>query len=389
MRIVTILLALVSVATLSACGEQEAPQAQMPLTEIDVAQVVEKPVQAWFTYTTRLEAPQEVSLTPRVSGVVESIEFVEGQQVQKGQLLFRLDARPFEAQVARLKAQIASAQAAFEQASNEERRGKKLRSKKAISAEESESRTTTARQRHAELLALQAQLQAAELDLEFTQITSPITGLISRAEITRGNNVTANQSVLTTIVSNQEMYAYFDVDERTWNKNFSDVSAQSELPALLQLTGSEAFGHMGVIDFIDNAIDEATGTLRVRARFLPSTGALRAGSFARVKVAASDVRESIVVPDRAIGTDLKNRFVLTVNEQNALEYRLVSLGERYGKYRVVTKGLTAQDRIAVNGPAKVGPGMPISPRMVELDLSAERWTLADAGAAQPLVTAQK
>lgn len=364
-----------SLTVLVGCNEPTQVAGTPPPQPIDVATVVEEPVQAWYTYTTRLEAPEEVALMPRVSGVIESIEFVEGQQVQAGDLLFKLDARPFEAEVARLKAQVESARAALEQAVKEEKRAGRLRQRNAISTEAADARVATARQRKAELMAYLAQLQAAELDLEFTSITAPISGVISRAEITRGNNVTANQSVLTNIVSNNEMYAYFDVDERTWNQSFSTISAGSGLPVVLQLTGSNEFTHAGHIDFIDNAINATTGTLRVRASFKPDGGALRAGAFARVRVAANEATLQILVPDRAIGTDLKNRFVLAVNADNVLEYRLVSVGDRYGQYRVVTEGLKQADVIAVNGPARVGPGMPVTPRTVELDLSDLQLTL--------------
>ncbi|GGA89598.1 MexE family multidrug efflux RND transporter periplasmic adaptor subunit [Neiella marina] len=375
-----------TIITLVGCSDEATTPITPPATPIDVATVAEQAVQAWYTYTTRLEAPQEVDLMPRVSGVIKSIEFVEGQVVKEGDLLFKLDARPFEAEVARLKAQVKSAVAALEQANNENRRAQRLRQNNAISAEQAESRSSAARQRQAELQAFQAQLRAAELDLEFTQITAPISGVVSRAEITKGNNVNANQSILTSIVSNHEMYAYFDVDERTWNKSFSDVTTTSELPAVLQLTGSDRFSHVGRIDFIDNAIDTHTGTLRVRATFAPQQGKLRAGSFARIRVAASAAHQQILIPDRAIGTDLKNRFVLTVSAENTLEYRLVTTGERYGEYRVITQGLKPTDVIAVNGPAKVGPGMPIEPRPVQLDLSSLELTItSDSAEPTPLI----
>ena len=377
-----------SLVTLTGCGESANAPAEAPLTPIDVAKVAAEPVQAWHTYTTRLEAPEEVSLMPRVSGVIESIEFAEGQHVAAGDLLFKLDARPYLAQVARLKAQVESAQAALEQAVNEEKRAISLRKQNAISAEEADARASIARQRNAELMAFRAQLQAAELDLEFTQITAPISGIISRAEITKGNNVTANQSVLTNIVSNHEMYAYFDVDERTWNRDFTTITAETGLPVVLQLTGSSEFDHSGVIDFIDNAINASTGTLRIRANFKPDGSSLRAGSFARIRVAAAEAKQQILVPDRAIGTDLENRFVLTVNAENVLEYRLVSVGERYGQYRVITNGLTDSDIIAVNGPARVGPGMPIEPRDVSLDLTGLELTMSKAVAEQSLLASR-
>lgn len=374
--------------TLVGCAEEPGQQAnQQHLQAIDVATVITKPVQSWHTYTTRLEAPEEVSLMPRVSGVIEKITFTEGDVVKKGDLLFELDARPYAAVVASLEAQVASAQAALEQAQSEAKRAERLTQRKAISTEQAESRTSTLHQRKAQLSAYEAQLTSAKLDLEFTQIRSPIDGIVSRANITKGNNVLAGQSVLTSIVSNKTMYAYFDVDERTWNSAFSDVTSSDKQQVVMQKVGQKAFEHSGYIDFIDNQINVATGTLRVRARFDQQKSPLRAGSFARIKLAANEVQEHIIVPDRAIGTDLKNRFVLTVGENDILEYKLVTVGERYGRFRVITSGLSGSDVIAVNGPARVGPGMPIAPNSVELDTSGVAFTLKPA--ASHLLMAKK
>ncbi|REL34984.1 efflux RND transporter periplasmic adaptor subunit [Thalassotalea euphylliae] len=375
--------AMLAVLTLAGCNSQEAePQMQMPPLPIDVAQVAFQEVQSWHTYTTRLESPQRVILMPRVSGVVESIAFTEGQTVQQGDALFQIDPRPFQAVVDRLRAQILAGEAALEEAINREKRALNLGKSSAISIEQVESRSADSKQRKAELLALKAQLDSALLDLEFTSVKSPITGVISRAEITEGNNVIANQSVLTNIVSNDEMYAYFDIDERTWNSDFANVTSNTPLPVMLTLAGSSKRQYQGHIDFVDNAVNASTGTIRVRATFDNHTQerALKAGSFARLKLASTDIEKHILVPDRAIGTDLKNRFVLTIGEDNTVQYRQVTAGERYGQYRVITEGLNPEDNIAVNGPAKVFPGMVISPRNVTLDLSAVALTVDPAAA---------
>ena len=363
---------------LTGCGDESAPQApsQQFFQPIDVAQVLVKPVQSWHTYTTRIESPERVALMPRVSGVIERIAFKEGDMVSQGDLLFQLDNRPFVAAVASLEAQVVSAKAALSQANSESKRAVRLAERKAISTEETESRKSVLRQRAAQVSALQAQLEVAMLDLEFTSVRSPINGIISRANITKGNNIIAGQSILTSIVSNEQMYAYFDIDERTWNKAFSKITAQSKQQVVMQKIGQRVFSHAGHIDFIDNRINDSTGTLRVRAVFENVDHQLRSGSFARIKLAANDVSEQIIIPSKAIGTDLKNRFVLTVGDNNILQYKLVTLGERYGKLRVITSGLTKDDVIAVNGPARVGPGMPIKPNTVEIDSSGIAFTLS-------------
>ncbi|MBA6255250.1 MULTISPECIES: efflux RND transporter periplasmic adaptor subunit [unclassified Colwellia] len=372
----------ITLASLTFLGCSEEPsqntqqQQQQQLQSIDVAEVLVKSVQNWHTYTTRLEAPQQVALKPRVSGVIEHIAFNEGEQIKTGDLLFKLDDRPFLAIVASLAAQINSAKAALDQAQSEEKRATRLTERKAISTEQAESRTSTLRQREAQLAALQAQLTAAQLDLEFTSIRSPIDGIISRANITKGNNILAGQSVLTTIVSNQAMFAYFDIDERTWNSDFANISATDQQQVVMQKLGQSEFSYKGYIDFIDNQINSSTGTLRVRAVFNEDKNQLRAGSFARIKLAANAVNEKIIVPARAIGTDLKNNFVLTVGENNILQYKLVQLGERYGSLQAITSGLKVTDIIAVNGPARVGPGMPIAPNNVKIDSAGIAFTLS-------------
>lgn len=366
---------------ITGCADESAQKsAQKTLQPIDVAEVLVKPVQSWHTYTTRLESPEEVALMPRVSGVIEHITFKEGDEVKQGDLLFQLDDRPFAAVVASLEAQILSAKAALNQAKSEAKRAIRLTERNAISTEQAQARTSTLHQREAQLAALQAQLTSAQLDLEFTAVRSPIDGVISRANITRGNNVLAGQSVLTSIVSNNEMYAYFDIDERTWNSSFSDVTAASKQQVVMQKVGQQNFAHQGYINFIDNRINASTGTLRVRAIFEGKheqvNDPLRAGSFARIKLAANAITEQVIVPERAIGTDLKNRFVLTLDKNNVLAYKLVEIGERYGKLRAITAGLSEGDIIAVNGPARVGPGMPVNPNTVTIDSTDIAFTLS-------------
>ncbi len=366
---------------ITGCADESAQKsAQKTLQPIDVAEVLVKPVQSWHTYTTRLESPEEVALMPRVSGVIEHITFKEGDEVKQGDLLFQLDDRPFAAVVASLEAQILSAKAALNQAKSEATRAIRLTERNAISTEQAQARTSTLHQREAQLAALQAQLTSAQLDLEFTAVRSPIDGVISRANITRGNNVLAGQSVLTSIVSNNEMYAYFDIDERTWNSSFCDVTAASKQQVVMQKVGQQSFAHQGYINFIDNRINASTGTLRVRAIFEGKheqvNDPLRAGSFARIKLAANAITEQVIVPERAIGTDLKNRFVLTLDKNNVLAYKLVEIGERYGKLRAITAGLSEGDIIAVNGPARVGPGMPVNPNTVTIDSTDIAFTLS-------------
>ncbi|EPO0008836.1 MULTISPECIES: efflux RND transporter periplasmic adaptor subunit [Vibrio] len=371
-------------AVLAACADEEiTKQPNTPLPTIDVSKVIYEPVQSWFTFTTRLQAPEKVSLMPRVSGVIETVEFKDGQSVNKGDLLVTLDDRTFKAQVSRLEAQVKSARAALEQAANEQKRAAQLVKRKAISAEQAEARDTAVKQRSAELMALRAQLESAKLDLEFTKIYAPISGTISRAFITKGNNVNANQSVISNIVSNDQVYAYFDVDERTWNRYFSTINADSNLPTRLELSGQNGQEFFGRVDFVDNSINENTGTLQVRAVFDATKSNLKVGSFGRVQISTTKPVERVLVPERSIGTDLENRFVLTLNEENTLQYSIVTLGERYGTFRAIENGLNADSIIAVNGPAKVGPNSKITPKNVTLDISNTSLIMASNSTSLP------
>ncbi|MBD1582321.1 efflux RND transporter periplasmic adaptor subunit [Pseudoalteromonas sp. S16_S37] len=347
---------------------QEEVVQSVPKTAVDIVSVPTLSVVDWFTYTTRLESPQQVELRPRVTGLISSVEFKEGDLVQRGDILFKLDKRTFLAQVSELKAQILKAQAALQQAHSESARAQRLRKQKAISAEEAEARTSVTAQREAELAALRASLELAELKVEFTEIRSPITGKISNALFTEGNTVKANETVLTSIVSTDRLYAYFDIDERTWNSHFAAIPKVAQLPVKLQLLGTQQQSQQGVIDFVDNAIDERSGTLRVRATFNNDDKRLLPGAFARISLSTGRNDKKTVVPDRAVGTDLKNRFVLVMDKDNTLQYRKVELGKRYGELRAITGGVELGEWVVMNGPAKVGPGMSVEPREINIEL---------------------
>jgi multidrug efflux system membrane fusion protein len=383
---------LAGLAYLSGCTELQAqdekPAAIAFKQPIDVAQVKSYPVQSWFTYTSRLEAVETVRLRPRVSGVVKSLNFIEGQRVNAGDTLFTLDRRHFEAKVSELVAQLASANAALIQAENESKRAERLSSRDSIAQEELESRRSVLAQRQADVLATQAKLDAAQLDLNFTEVKAPIDGIVSRAQITTGNTVKAGQSELTYIVSDAHLYAYFDINERTWQREFSELKGDKKTRVLMQLTGQNGYAHQGAIDFIDNTINAQTGTLRVRAVFDADHG-LKPGAFARIRLASNQVKSQILIPEKSIGTDLKNRFVLVTDENDILQYRLISLGERYGSLRAIISGLSVGDKIAVNGPARVGPGMPIKPKMVEIDTQGELLVLDTKLHTLPMVTMQQ
>ncbi|MCS6233823.1 efflux RND transporter periplasmic adaptor subunit [Shewanella baltica] len=368
------ILTAVAAFVLSACGEQTAQQGPAPSAPmVDVAQVLHERVTEWDEFTGRLQAPESVTLIPRVSGYIDSVNFKEGALVKKGDVLFRIDPSVFEVEVARLKADLASAISAEQLATNDFERAHKLFDQKAVSAELLDTRESNKRQTAAAVASVKAALMRAELDLAYTQVQAPIDGRVSYANVTAGNYVTAGQSVLTSLVSTASMYAYFDVDEQTYLK-YVKLTAEKKRndpragdnPVYMALANERDYQHIGMVDFVDNAMDKQTGTIRVRASFDNEDNSLLPGLFARLRTAGSGAYEGILIDDKAVGTDLNNKFVLVVGADGLVEYRGVTLGEKVQGLRIVTQGLMAEDKIVVNGMQRVRPKMQIDPHMVEM-----------------------
>ena len=377
----TFMLGSVAALVLAACGNPEAAdQAQAQAAPlVSVAQVVYERVTEWDEFTGRLQAPQTVNLVPRVSGYIEQIHFSEGALVQKGDLLVQIDPRPFAAEVARLKAELQSAKSASVLADAEYSRAEKLSSQRAISAEVLDSRLARKQQTAATVASVSAALQRAELDLSYTSIRAPISGRVSYAQVTAGNYVNAGQSQLTSLVSTDKMYAYFDVDEQTYLKyarlaqdgKRADTRDEAANPVYMALASEAGFNHIGHVDFVDNRIDAQTGTIRVRASFANTENDLLPGLFARIRLVGSDSYDGVLIDEKAVGTDLNNKFVLVVNASNQLEYRAITLGEKVNGLRIVTDGLAATDKIVVNGLQRVRPNMQIEPKLVEMASSEQ------------------
>ncbi|MFO6069724.1 multidrug efflux RND transporter periplasmic adaptor subunit MexE, partial [Pseudomonas aeruginosa] len=275
-------LALAAVLVLSACGKAPETTQGMAAPKVSVAEVIEQPLNEWDEFTGRLEAPESVELRPRVSGYIDRVAFHEGALVKKGDLLFQIDPRPFEAEVKRLEAQLQQARAAQARSVNEAQRGERLRASNAISAELADARTTAAQEAKAAVAATQAQLDAARLNLSFTRITAPIDGRVSRAEVTAGNLVNSGETLLTTLVSTDKVYAYFDADERVFLK-YVELARQagrdtrSESPVYLGLSSEDGNPHLGRLDFLDNQVNPRTGTIRGRAVFDNAKGEFTPG----------------------------------------------------------------------------------------------------------------
>lgn len=369
-------LAALAVLVMSACGKAPETAGSMPPAKVSVAKVLEQPVNEWDEFTGRLEAPETVEIRPRVSGQIDEVAFSEGALVKKGDLLFQIDPRPFQAEVRRLEALVAQGRANATRSENEAQRGERLRTSNAISAELADSRTSAAQEARAAVGAIQAQLDLAKLNLSFTRVTAPISGRVSRAEITAGNLVTADVTALTSVVSTDKVYAYFDADERVFLK-YSQLARQGQrgqsTPVYLGLSNEDGNPHLGQMNFLDNQVNPKTGTIRGRAVFDNSKGEYTPGLYARLKLVGSGTYSAVLITDEAVGTDLGKKFVLVMDGHNNSVYRSVELGPKIEGLRIVRSGLNKDDTIIVKGLQRVRPGSPVTPEVVQM---ASQETLA-------------
>ncbi|NMX93468.1 MULTISPECIES: multidrug efflux RND transporter periplasmic adaptor subunit MexE [unclassified Pseudomonas] len=372
-------LALLAVLVMSACGKAPEQAAAMPASKVSVAKVLEQPVNEWDEFTGRLEAPETVQIRPRVSGQIDQVAFTEGALVKKGDLLFQIDPRPFQAEVRRLEAQLQQTRAAASRSDNEAQRGERLRQSNAISAELADSRTTAAQEARAAVAGIQAQLDLARLNLSFTRVTSPISGRVSRAAITAGNLVTADVTELTSVVSTDKVYAYFDADERVYLK-YTELARQGRrgatTPVYLGLSNEDGNPHLGQMNFVDNQVNPATGTIRGRAVFDNSDGRFTPGLYARLKLVGSGTYSAVLITDEAVGTDLGKKFVLVMDGDNKSAYRAVELGPKIEGLRIVRSGLSKDDTIIVKGLQRVRPGSPVAPETIPMASQATLAALA-------------
>lgn len=363
-----------ALAAIVACAPTEevaAPQQTIP--SVPVASVIHQNLTEWDEFTGRLEAPESVNLRPRVSGYVADVILKEGAIVRAGDLLFQIDERSFRAEVERLDAQLSSAESQLALASSHYKRAKQLSSQNAIADQILDDRLANYRQARAAVKSVTAALELARLNHSYTQVKAPIDGRVSNAIVTKGNYVTAGQTQLTTIVSTDTVYAYFDADEQTYlnyvklAKDGSRPSSRDvKNPVYMALANELDYPHEGYIDFVDNRVDPRTGTIRGRAIFDNADGEFIPGLFARIKLIGSASYQGILIDDKAIGTDLNNKFVLIVDENNVVQYRGVTLGEKLGGLRIISSGLDANDKIVVNGLQRVRPGAEIFPEVVNM-----------------------
>jgi len=369
--------AIVLAVALAGCERQQQAAAAPPPPPVTVTQPVKRTVTDWDEFTGRFEAVEEVQVRPRVGGSVTSVEFKDGDMVHTGDLLYVIDSRPFEAVAEQANGQLADARAKTELAKRDLDRGLSLVQTSAVSEQVVDQRRQALQAAHAAEMQAEGALKAAQLNIEFTHVLAPITGRVGRHLVTAGNLVQGSDNgtstLLTTIVSMDPIYIYFDVDEATYQRNSKlwfegkrPSSRDTPNPVQVTLTGETRPSHEGHMDFIDNRLDVSTGTLRSRAVIQNHDLSVLPGQFGRVRLIGSSPYEGLLLPDTAIATDQSRKIVFVVKDDDTVEARAVVLGPLDGGLRVIREGLKAEDRVIVDGLQRARVGAKVNPHKVEI-----------------------
>lgn len=348
-----------------------------PPPTVSVVQPVARDVVEWDEYIGRLESPETVEVRARVSGYLDKVHFKEGKEVKKGDLLFTIDPRPYQAEFDRANAEYERMVSQSDLAKNDFERAKGLIATKAISEEDYDTKSKTYAAAQATMKSAKAAMDLAKLNLDFTAIHSAIDGRISRALVTEGNLISSGvggsgATLLTTIVSLDPLYLYGDADERSILKYLDlrregkRVSARdAEIPAEMALANETGFPHKGYMDFVDNRVDPNTGTLRARGVFSNADHSLSPGFFGRIRIPGSGKYPALLIPDRALGSDQALKFVYVVNAEKKVEFRPVKIGPMIDGLRVVKEGLKPGELVIVEGLLRVRPGVVVDAKPVD------------------------
>jgi multidrug efflux system membrane fusion protein len=395
---------LVACAGLAGCRHEGSQQSgPPPPPNVTVSLPIQREITDYAEYTGRTAAVDSVEVRARVSGYLQKINFKEGSEVKKGDVLYEIDPRPYEAALKQAQAQVAlnQAQLAYQEAVYQ-RNERLLKNGNAVDVETVQQSKAQRDTTKAQLEAAQAAVDTAQLNLDWTKVTSPINGLIGRTIMTLGNLVVADQTLLTTVVSQDPMYAYFDVDEPTVLRvqqliregKYKSREEGVKVPVYLGLTTEEGFPHEGYVDFVNNQVVAGTGTLPVRGVFAnpkPPTGPrlLSPGLFVRVRVAVSAPYQALLVTLGAVQTDQNLKYVYVVNDQNKVERRDVRLGPvQDNDLQVITAGLKPEDHVVVNGTQHVQPGVRVTPKLVPMPVPSQSGTPTGGAPAPPAGQAQ-
>ena len=358
-------------ALFAGCGESEDSSAKAgpPPPEVTVATPLVQKLTEWDEFTGRFEAVQQVEIRARVSGYLQEIRFEDGQHVEQGQVLFVIDPRPYQAAVDRAKAQIETQKAQLTLAQLDQDRTSKLVVTSAAARATLDDRNAQLAEATASLAGSEAQLRQAELDLGFTQVTAPFAGRISDRRVDIGNLV-SDQTLLTTIVQLDPIYLSFDMSESDFLA-YQRASAKGELPSTrdnrtivhAHLVDEDGWPHEGTMSFVDNVVDQGSGTIRGRATFANPDGLITPGQFGRIRIPGSPEYDAFLIPDSAIVTDQSRKVVLTVGADDVVTPKIIRPGpSQPGGLRIVRRGLTPEDRIVINGLIRARPGNKVTPK---------------------------
>jgi len=356
---------------ITACSRSSAQAGAPPPPEVDAAQVVVKPVPQWDEFSGRIAATDAVDVRARVSGYIDRIAFKEGSEVKAGDLLFVIDPRPYRAAYDSAVAQLARARAAEQLAQEQEKRAQDLIAAKAISREEFDTRRAGSTQSNADVRAAEAAVATAKLNLDFTEVRSPIAGRVSRAMLTLGNLAQADQSVLTSVVSQDPVYVYFQPDEQTFLR-YAELArkgerAKSANPVRVGLATDKDYPYTGTVNFINNQVDPATGTINLRAVVPNPDRIFTPGLYARVQLEGSADVTAILIDDKAVMSDQDRKYVYVVGPENKAVRKDVTLGGFADELRIVRSGLGANDKVIVAGLQKIfAPNTQVKPRIVAM-----------------------
>ena len=369
----TAVIGIAALALAAGCGGGAPQVAQLPPPEVGVSKVVEREVTDFFETTGRTTAIDSVDIRARVAGYLVKIGFKDGDEVKPGDLLFEIDPRPYEAQVLQAQGELARWEAAKRKAEADLARNQRLLPTGAASQKELENAIASKGTADAEIMSTRGRLDQAKLNLEFSKVTAPVAGRVSKANVTVGNLVEVS-TLLTTVVSTAPMWMYFDIDERTmldYRKRYRDTHPNAPnipnasalaVPVEIGLANEDGFSRKGIMDFADNRVNPDTGTILARAVFANEDRSLSPGLFVRLRLPIGDPTKSLLVSERAVGTDQGTKYVLVVNDQNVVEYRAVKLGPLSGDLRVIREGLKPGERVITAGIQRARPGITVTPR---------------------------
>ena len=364
------LFGLVLAFTLSACGGDSGPspeEMQMPPTPVSVARVVNADLAQWERFSGRVEAVESIELRPRVGGYLVGVHFEEGGRVEQGDLLFTIDEREYRAALATAEADVVRAESRLEVAELELGRSQELVAARAVSQGELDTRLGERDQARADLAAAQARVDQAALNVEFTRITAPIAGRMGAAMVKPGNLLSPNTTLLSTLVSIDPVYVSFEANERAFLNLRGNAETNGEVPVEVALVNEADFPHRGALEFVDNALDPASGTIHLRALLDNPDGHFKPGLFARLRIPTSEVMPRLLVHDQAVITDQDRKYLYVVGEGETAQRREVELGGQIDGLREITAGLNGDERVVVAGMKRIFfPGAPLAPNEVPM-----------------------